>query len=152
MLRCKTVEVVSTMSKVLTYIDANVLIAAFGAQSAISVAAIAVLRDPNRYLMVSDALWLETMPKAIFYRRQHEVDFYEGIFMLAHRRIAWSSLVMEKACEFAMRYGLAAMDAIHVASAIIGHAEELITGEKWSKPMLQVQELRVRSIQPISPG
>lgn len=123
------------MNKVLTYIDANVLIAAFRAQSVISAAAIAVLRDPKRDLLVSDALWLETVPKARFYGRHHEVTFYESIFMLALRRICWNDLIVEKAYELAPHYGLAAMDAIHVASALVGGAEELITGEKWNKPM-----------------
>lgn len=93
------------MSEILTYIDANVLIAAFRAQSAISDAAVAVLRDPNRSLLVSDALWLETVPKALFHRRPLEVAFYEGIFSLARRRVRWNETIMEKASELAPRYG-----------------------------------------------
>jgi predicted nucleic acid-binding protein len=136
------------MNSVLTYIDANVLIAAFNAQSDISVAALAVLRDPQRSLLVSDALWLEVVPKAKFHHQNHEAAFYEGIFSLALRRIKWRDDVMQKAQELALCYGLAAMDAVHVASALVGGAEELVTGEKWSKPLLRVQELRVLSIQP----
>lgn len=135
------------MNKVLTYIDANVLIAAFNAQNEISAAALEVLRDPQRDLLVSDALWLETLPKARFHHRHLEAAFYEGIFSLALRRIPWGDAIMQKARELAPHYGLAAMDAVHVASALVGGADELVTGEKWNKPMLQVQELRVRSIQ-----
>jgi predicted nucleic acid-binding protein len=136
------------MNSVLTYVDANVLIAAFRAQSALSAAAIGVLRDPGRAILVSDALWLETIPKATYHRQEREVAFYEGIFSLAHKRIGWSQAITSKACELAPRYGLAAMDAVHVAAAIVGGAEELITGEKWGKPMLRVSEIRVRSLQP----
>ena len=50
---CANVGVVPAMSKVLTYVDANVLIAAYRAQTALSVAAIAVLRDPQREILVS---------------------------------------------------------------------------------------------------
>ncbi len=40
------------------------------------------------------------------------------------------------------------MDAVHVATALVGGADELITGENWNKPMLKVLELRVLSLQP----
>ncbi|MDD5035902.1 MAG: PIN domain-containing protein [Methylococcaceae bacterium] len=145
--KCEAAVVAPAMNKILTYVDANVLIAAFRGQSIVSQAAVAVLRDPGRALLVSDALWLEIVPKARFHRQQHEVDFYEGIFTLALKRVCWNETIMEKACELAPRYGMAAMDAIHVASALIGGAEELVTGEGWNKPMLHVQELRTHSIQ-----
>ncbi len=146
--KCEDAVAVSVMNKRLTYVDANVLMAAFRGQSTVSQAAIAVLRDPGRALLVSDALWLETVPKARFHRQQHEVDFYEGIFTLAAKRIHWNETVIARACELAPRYGMAAMDAIHVALALVGGAEELVTGEGWNKPMLRVQELRTHSIQP----
>jgi len=34
----------------------------------------------DRALLVSDALWLEVMPKAIYEKRQDEVAFYQTIF------------------------------------------------------------------------
>jgi predicted nucleic acid-binding protein len=136
------------MNSVLTYVDANVLIAAFRAQSDLSALAVRVLRDPGRAILVSDALWLETIPKATYHRQQREVAFYEGVFSLAHQRIGWSQAVTRKACELAPRYGLAAMGAVHVAAAIVGGADELITGEKWDKPMFRVSEIRVLSLQP----
>ncbi len=148
MRRCANVGVVGVMTKVLTYVDANVLIAAFRAQGAQSAAAIAVLRDPQRDILVSDALWLETMPKAQYHRQFHECAFYEGIFSLAKARVAWTDAVLKAACELALRYGLAAMDAVHVAGAMSAGADELVTGEDWNKPMLQVKELRVISLRP----
>ena len=146
--RCGIAVAVSMMNRCMTYIDANVLIAAFRGQSPVSQDAIAVLRDPGQALLVSDALWLETVPKARFHRKQQEVDFYEGIFSLATKRIHWDETVIEKACELASRYGMAAMDAIHVALALVGGADELVTGEGWNKPMLRVEELRIVSLQP----
>lgn len=148
MLRREDAAAVSAMNKCLTYLDANVLIAAFRGRSIVSQAAVAVLRDPGRALIVSDALWLETVPKAGYHRQRQEVDFYEGIFTLAAERVRLNEAALEKACELAPRYGLAAMDAIHVALALVGGAEELVTGEGWNKPMLRVQELRIHSIQP----
>lgn len=134
------------MTETTTYVDANVLIAAFRGNHEISAAAVAVLQDPTRCLLVSDALWLETVPKARFHARDLEAAFYEGVFALAHRRIPWSPAVVDRACALAPRYGLAAMDAVHVAAALAGGATELVTGERWDKPMFRVKELTVLSI------
>ncbi|MBF0135542.1 MAG: PIN domain-containing protein [Magnetococcales bacterium] len=132
--------------KILTYVDANVLIAAFAAKYQIREISMAVLRDPDRNLLVSDALWLEIMPKAMFYKRSREIEFYEQYISLAVRWIPWNTTVVAMAKNLASRYGLSAMDAIHVASAIVGGADELVTGEKFTKPMLKIKELRVISL------
>ncbi|QPB72191.1 hypothetical protein D5125_17250 [Magnetovirga frankeli] len=42
-----------------TYLDANVLIAAWQAKDPLGTRAMAILDDPQRQLMVSDAVWLE---------------------------------------------------------------------------------------------
>ncbi len=44
------------MSKRRTAIDANLLIAAWSARAPLSAAALAILEDPDRVLIVSDAL------------------------------------------------------------------------------------------------
>ena len=138
------------MTKIRTYIDANVLIAAFRGHSSVSLKAYEVLNDPNRELIVSDPLWLETLPKPLYHHRQEEVDFYNQIFSIAVERVAWSDRLTKLAQDLAIKYGLAAMDAIHVSTAICAQADELITGEKPTKLILKVVEIQVISIQPIS--
>jgi predicted nucleic acid-binding protein len=46
----------------------------------------------------------------------------------------------------ARSFGLAAMDSLHVAAAVLSGAEELVTTERASKPIHRVQGIRVTSI------
>ena len=48
--------------------------------------------------------------------------------------------------EIAGTYGLATMDALHVAAALQIQADELITTEKQTKPMHRVREIQIVSI------
>jgi hypothetical protein len=48
--------------------------------------------------------------------------------------------------EIAGTYGLAEMDALHVAAALQIQADELITTEKPTKPMHRVREIQIVSI------
>lgn len=136
------------MSKLRTYVDANVLIAAFRGTNPVSTAAMNVLQDPDRELVVSDALWLEIFPKPLFHRRADKVAFFDFVFGTAVQRVGWSTELTAQAANLAPRYGLAAMDAIHIAAAIVAPAGVLVTGEKPTKPMLSVSEIRVESLQP----
>ena len=128
-----------------TYIDACLLIAAFRGQGELGRRAMETLDDPDRRLIVSDAVWLELMPKAIYEKQQHELAFYEMVFEQAEWR-KWDVGVLYQAHELAKQYGIAALDAIHVAFALACAADELISAEKPSKPMFRVQDILVRSI------
>jgi hypothetical protein len=48
--------------------------------------------------------------------------------------------------ELATRYGLSAIDAIHVSAALLGAADEFVTAEKPTKPFFRVREMPVISI------
>jgi predicted nucleic acid-binding protein len=133
------------MSKIRTAIDANLLIAAWSAEGNRYAQALRVLESPNRHLIVSDALWLEVMPKAIFHHQQAERHFYEAVFQQAENR-SWSSAILECAKALASTYGVAAMDAVHLAIAINAEADEFISGEKPTKPMFRVTEIHTVSL------
>jgi hypothetical protein len=51
---------------------------------------------------------------------------------------------MEEACKI----GLNALDAIHIACAVFGGAEEIVTSEKPTMPMHRTSLVRVVSIFP----
>lgn len=125
-----------------SYIDANVLIAAWKGNDEAGSAALAVLDDRERTLLVSDALWLEVMPKAIYEKNHGEIAFYWSVFERAEHH-PWRLDVLQHAQTLAQRYGIAAMDAIHVATALAAGANEFISGEKPSKPMFRVSEIPV---------
>ncbi len=130
-----------------TYIDANILIAAWRGDPTASQSAIDVLDDPTRALLTSDALWLEIMPKSVFHQKEDEQDFYRSVFERAADHSPWNLVALNCAKDMACRYGLSAMDAIHIATAINARADEFVSGEKPSKPMFRVREISVISLQ-----
>jgi predicted nucleic acid-binding protein len=129
-----------------TYLDTGVLLAAFQSSSTLHEQAMQILDDPERELLLSDAVWLETVPKAIYEKREKEVNFYNEIFKSASCS-GWNIEILQSARKLATQYGLAAMDAIHMAHALASNADEFVTGEKEGKPLFRVEEIAVRTIQ-----
>ncbi len=129
-----------------TYIDTSVLIAAFKGRDELGRRALEVLDDPERTLVVSDAVRLESIPKARYNKQESEVAFYEAVFDKAIN-FSWDSTALQNAFAIAERYGIAAMDAIHVAFAIAAGVDEFVTAEKPSKPLFRVQTIPIHSIQ-----
>jgi len=128
-----------------TYIDANVLIAAFQGEEQVAQRALRVLDDPGRRLVVSDYLRLEVLPKPMFHKQQEEVEFMEAVFEKAEN---WETSPELTRCslELAARYDMAPMDALHVGTAVVADVDELVTLEKPTKPICKVEEVSVKSI------
>lgn len=131
-----------------TYIDANVLIAAFQGTEDISRHALNIIEDPERILVVSDYLRLEVLPKPTFHRRQGEIDFMQTVLDSASENLPSSPDMTQKAVELASRYDIAPMDALHVGAAAVAEVDELVTMENPTKPMFRVQEIKVTSLLP----
>jgi predicted nucleic acid-binding protein len=53
---------------------------------------------------------------------------------------------VQDANSIACKYGLAAMDALHIAAALSVDAKEFVTTEKPNKPMFRVSNIQVISI------
>jgi hypothetical protein len=128
-----------------TYIDTCLLLAAFRGEGELGRRAFSVLDDPERALVVSDAVRLEALPKARYHKQQQELAFFEAVFGQAEN-VAWNSLALKQAQSIAESHGIAAMDAIHVAHAIAAGVDEFISAEKPTKPMFRVQSIPMRSI------
>lgn len=128
-----------------TYIDANLLIAAFRGEGELGQRAIEILDDPDRALVVSDAVRLEVRPKPRYEKRQHEIDFYDTVLDQAEY-LKWSTDTLYRAHDLAEKHGIAAMDAIHVATALDAGVDDFVTAEKPTKPMFRVTALRMQSI------
>jgi len=128
-----------------TYLDSGVLLAACKGMDKLSLQAMRALDEPEREFLVSDAVWLEVMPKAIYERQRKEAAFYEAIFAAAEK-LPWNLTTLDHAAGLAQQYGMAAMDAIHVAHALDARVDELLTAEKPGKPMFRTLGLAVRSI------
>lgn len=83
----------------------------------------------------------KVLPKATFNKQQDEAEFYETFFSAV---IHWATdleQITQNAYQLSCTYGLAAMDALHVAAALQTKADELITTEKPTKPMHRVKEI-----------
>ncbi len=129
-----------------TYVDANVLIAAFQGDRPTSAAAIAVLDDPQRTLVISDYLRLETLPKPTFHNREEEVEFFEAVLDAAGEMVHSNDGLTGQAVELASRYDLTPIDALHTSAALTSGVDEFVTLEKPTKPMCQVAEVNVISL------
>jgi predicted nucleic acid-binding protein len=122
------------MNKKKTYLDAGVLIAAVRGKDEVARRAMQVLDDPDREFFSSAFLTLEVLPKAVYGKRQDEVEFYETFFAAVRRWAKALTRIVERARHYGNTHGLGAMDALHVAAAISVGADELVTTEKPEKP------------------
>lgn len=129
-----------------TYIDANILIAAFQGDELVSRRAMEVLDAPDRDLVVSDYLRLEVLPKPTFHNRREEIDFMQAIFESASENVSTSPELTWRALVLASKYDMTPIDALHVGAAAVCGVDELVTMEKPTKPMCKVQEVRVTSL------
>jgi predicted nucleic acid-binding protein len=130
-----------------TYPDANVIINYFSENRWLAERAWSILGDPTRDFVVSDYLWLEILPKMIYNKQQDQAQYTEWFFGRADY-IPASPDIVEKSKELAAAHGLAALDALHAASAIAGGARELLTFERPEKPFFRIsaKELLVVSL------
>ncbi len=128
-----------------TYIDTCVIIAAVRCDERLGKRALELLDDPWRVIVVSDAVRLELLPKPRYNKKDEEVRYCEQLFERAEN-ISWDLEALKRAQEVAENYGIEAMDAIHVAHAVVAGVDEFVTAEKPSSPLFRVRELTVVSI------
>jgi predicted nucleic acid-binding protein len=131
----------------ITFVDAGVLIAAARGRTGVSAPAMAILDDPDRTFASSEFIRLEVLPKALFNRKSKEAEFYSSFFQAVTHWPDSTDAVVRHPYDMAVRFGLAALDALHVAAALSVGAEELITTEKRSKPLHRTTGILERSVQ-----
>lgn len=135
-----------TENKILTYVDANVLIAAARGKDDIHDRAMEILDDPNREFTASEFLRLEVLPKPLFNKFNDEAEFYNAYFETVKKWASDFQDIVKDAYTHAVRHSLSALDALHVASALTVGADEFVTGEKPTKPINSVSALKIHSI------
>ncbi|MBD2438916.1 PIN domain-containing protein [Nostoc sp. FACHB-110] len=129
-----------------TFIDAGVLIYAARSQGDIAEKALQILEDENREFASSIFLKLEVLPKAIYNQQKTEVKFYEAFFDEVSYWANDINSIIEIAYEESSKFGVGAMDALHIASAISVKATEFITNEKPEKSIHRTQSIKMISI------
>lgn len=134
--------------KKLTFVDASVLIAAARGQTEQAARAFSILGDPDREFVASTFLRLEVMPRAMFNQRDAETAFYQAFFAGVARWVTDLEAILEQGFLESSRYGVEAMDALHVAAAALAGATELVTAEKPSRSLHRARAVRIVSIFP----
>jgi predicted nucleic acid-binding protein len=129
-----------------SFLDAGVLIASARSAGDIPARAHAILDDPERGFITSDYLRMEVLPKALYHQRRQEALLYETYFARAAQVVPPSAELMRQAYEDACAFGLSALDALHIAAARLGGAEEFLTTERTAKPLFRVTGLLITSI------
>lgn len=130
----------------ITFIDSGVLVTAARGVGEDSEKALEILADSSREFASSQFIKMEVIPKAIYNRKTAEAEFYESFFSAVTYWANDIEKVIQDAYNIACQYGLAAMDALHVAAALSVGAEEFVTTEKKTKPMFRVSSIKVISI------
>ncbi|MGL6341533.1 MAG: type II toxin-antitoxin system VapC family toxin [Waterburya sp.] len=130
----------------ITFIDSGVLVTASRGVEDLFDKAILILASADRKFASSAFIKLEVLPKAVYYRQTDEIEFYETFFSAVTYWANDTEQVIQDGYNIACEYGLAAMDALHIAAAISVGAEEFITTEKPNKPMYRVTDIKVVSL------
>jgi len=128
-----------------TFLDAGVLIAAFRASGPLAAPAAATLNDANREFVTSEFVRLEVLPKPTYLKRASEVAFQDTFFAACVLSVPITVAMAQLAMQRAKMFGLSAVDALHVAAAEIAGADELVTSERPTSPLLRVDTVRVVS-------
>lgn len=122
----------------LTYLDSNVLIAAAKGTEVLSERALRLIDDPMRQFVSSPFLRIETLHSSAYKVRlknievgiQEQVDFYLEYLGSADVPFEDAGMAVAKAEEIAAKYGIDALDSMHVAVALLVQAVEFITTDK----------------------
>lgn len=128
-----------------TFLDSGVLLAAARSVSRDRERALQILEDPNRIFLTSAFVYIEVVPKAIYHKKPLERAFYQEYFDGAEW-VRDVEQIVQMARVDAAKHGLAAMDALHLAAANIGHADEFITTERSERPLFRVTSTKVISL------
>lgn len=129
-----------------TFLDSGVLITAWRGQSRAAIQALILLNDPQREFICSPFVQLELLPKPRFFKRQTEVQFYERYFAGVHWWVDDYKQIVMEGLKLGSQFGLNALDALHVAAALLAGADELVTAERPTSPFNRVTDIKITFI------
>ncbi len=135
-----------------TFIDSGVLIAAARGEGIMAQTSLDILQDTNREFAFSIFLKMEVLPKAIYNKKIDEVEFYEVFFSSISYWATDINQILQRAYQESSQFGLGAMDALHVAAALLMETEEFITTEKANKSIHRTKSVKIISILNVARG
>ncbi|MEA5619657.1 nucleic acid-binding protein [Cronbergia sp. UHCC 0137] len=129
-----------------TFIDAGVLICAARSQGESAEKALQILENENREFASSIFLKLEVLPKAIYNHQKSEVKFYEAFFEEVSYWAKDINTIIATAYEQSSKFGVGAMDALHIGAALSVEATEFVTNEKPERSIHRTPSIKMISI------
>ena len=133
-------------AKIKTFVDANVLIAAWRGDFPYSTVAAQIVSDGGRDYVASMYVKMETQAKAEFFNNRDEATFYQTYFDNVAFWVEATAKLADEAYEVARIFGLRALDALHVAAALSVGADEFVTAERATSPLSRVRGVQIVSI------
>ena len=130
-----------------TFLDSGVLISAWQSNTARQLKALTILRDPNREFVCSPFVRLELIPKATYFRNQQELRFYNDYFTL--KVAEWVDdldQLYHEGLDKGSQFGLKALDALHIAAALMANCDDFITAEKPTSPFSRIRGVKILTI------
>jgi predicted nucleic acid-binding protein len=134
------------MSPIRTYVDASVLIAAYKANEPFHELAKQALLDPNRYFVSSPFLKLEVLPKAVSNGDILEETFYKNFFEIVIEWVSDLDKIVSLAIVQMSQRNIKSLDALHIASALLLNADEIITTENRNNRLARAIGIKVTSL------
>lgn len=129
-----------------TFLDTSVLIAGWRGETGRKLRALTILNDPQREFVCSPFVKLELLPKPTCYGSRTEVLFYEQYFLKVDEWVEDFVQMYDEAMKAGSQFGLSAVDALHIAAALIAQATEFVTAERPSSPLSRVTGVAVKTI------
>jgi hypothetical protein len=130
-----------------TFLDTGVLINGWRGITPRRMKALTILSDPQRDFVCSPFVRLELIPKATYYRNQLELKFYNEYFNLqVSEWVDDFDALYKEGLKHGSGFGLEAMDALHIAAALMANCDEFITAEKPTSPFSRVRGVKVLTI------
>lgn len=129
-----------------TFVDAGVLMSAARGEADIARRAFEILDDPRRVFASSDFVRLELMPKPKYFKKSDEVKFYDEFFSSVSIWASGDTELVRAAFAEGERYGLSALDSLHVAAALKLGAKEFVTNEKTDSAIHRFKAIPVLTI------
>lgn len=127
-----------------SFLDANILIAASRNDQPNSEGALRVLASQKRRFLTSVFVRLEVHPKVAYHGFPLQRAVMQEFFM--DPTLEWSKdleAIVNVGLHLAETYNTSPLDSLHLAAAILLHADEFVTAEKPGRPMYRVRDLNV---------
>ena len=128
-----------------TYLDASVLIHAWRGMGPLGERAWDILNDRERTFLSSAFVALEVIPTAVYHRDIAQQAFFRR-YQMKSEIIDGADRIIDRAFAEGAACGTAGIDACHLAAAVLGIADELITAEKPTRPLCRAKSMSVVSL------